>query len=46
VALEKSIIENRELITKITGMKDTMYLNRKCVPIDEIDFDENKTKIN
>jgi len=44
VALEKSFIENRELITKITGMKDTMYLNRKCVPIDEIDFDENKNK--
>ena len=44
VALEKSFIKNRELITKITGMKDTMYLNRKCVPIDEIDFDENKNK--
>ena len=44
VALEKSFIENRELITKVTGMKDTMYLNRKCVPIDEIDFDENKNK--
>jgi 3'-phosphoadenosine 5'-phosphosulfate sulfotransferase (PAPS reductase)/FAD synthetase len=44
VALEKSFIENKELITKTTGMKDTMFLSRKCVPIDQVDFDENKNK--
>ena len=25
-------------------MKDTMFLSRKCVPIDQVDFDENKNK--
>ena len=43
VALEKSFHNNKETVSK-TGMKDTMFLHRKCIPIDEIDFDEDKNK--
>ena len=44
VALEKSFIENRELISKITGVKDKIFFHRKCIPIDQVDFDEGKNK--
>jgi len=42
VKLEKSFIDNKNIISEITGMKDTMYLTRKCVPIDQVDFEEEK----
>ena len=44
VQLEKTLQDNKEIISKVTGMKDTMFLTRKCVPIDEIDFEEDKNK--
>ena len=43
VALEKSFHNNKETVSK-TGMKDTMFLHRKCIPIDQVDFDEDKNK--
>ena len=42
VKLEKTFTDNKKIISEITGMKDTMYLTRKCIPIDEVDFEEDK----
>ena len=43
VKLEKAFIDNRDLISKTTKIKDKIYFHRSCVPLSEIDFSDENT---
>ena len=45
IKLEKAFIDNKELIKEKTGIKDKIFFTRKCIPINEVDFDENTDQL-
>jgi len=45
VKLEKAFHTNRDKIKKKTGIKDKIFFHRDCVPLDQVDF-ENENQLN
>tara|TARA_R100001163_G_C5005960_1_gene153490 strand:+ start:49 stop:876 length:828 start_codon:yes stop_codon:yes gene_type:complete len=45
VKLENAFHTNRELIKNVSGIKDKIFFNRKCKPINEIDFEEKSDQL-
>lgn len=45
VKLEKAFRDNRELISKTSGIKDKIFFHRECKPIEEINFDGNEDQL-
>ena len=45
VKLEKAFHDNKELISKVSGVKDKIFFTRECIPIDQVDFDEKTDQL-